>query len=64
MDKKKKYEPDDPEQSERFIELAKEVGADESKRTLQRSNEADCESEATQGGKNIRLIDHGGGNFK
>jgi hypothetical protein len=31
MDKKKRYEPDDPEQSERFIELAKEVGADESK---------------------------------
>ena len=31
MGKKKKYEPDDPEQSERFIELAKEVGADDSK---------------------------------
>ena len=31
MGRKKKYEPDDPEQSERFIELAKKVGADDSK---------------------------------
>ena len=34
MAEKKRLEYDDPEQSARFIELAKELGADESKEKL------------------------------
>jgi len=36
---KLKTKPDDPEQSKRFIDMAREVGADESKDALERAFE-------------------------
>ncbi|WP_438275808.1 hypothetical protein [Nitrobacter sp.] len=40
MDKKTKQKPDDPEQSKRFLEAAKEAGADETPKGAERAFKA------------------------
>lgn len=37
MPRKPALQPDDPEQSKRFIEMAREIGADESGKTFKRA---------------------------